>query len=107
MKSISVLFFLLFTATLFGQPGFTKIYSPATIGPGSTSTLTFTITNGAGSGVENLAFTDALPAGQSIASVPNLTNSCDGTVTAPAGGTTITLSGGRVPAFGNCQISVN
>ena len=41
-------------------PTFGKAFSPSTIGPGSTSTLTFTITNPSSSPVGDLSFTDVL-----------------------------------------------
>ena len=47
---------------------FTKSFSPSTIGPGSTTTLEFVITNilsptGPANNAEDVAFTDVLPAG--------------------------------------------
>jgi len=88
-------------------PGFAKSFSPSTIGPGSVSTLRFDITNSSSLGARNLAFTDNLPAAVTIASPANVLNSCGGTVSAPAGGGTISLTGGEVGAFGNCSIRVN
>lgn len=73
-------------------PSFSKIFSPDTIGPGSTSTLSFTITNGAGGPLTDLSFTDTLPAGVTIATPANaLTNCAGATLSAPDGGGTITL----------------
>ena len=91
------------------QPVFTKAFSPDTIGPGSTTTLVFTIDNNAGGGVvSNLAFTDNLPAGVTIASVPSASSTCVGeTLTAPAGGGTITFADGAVGAGSTCTVSVN
>ncbi len=89
-------------------PVFTKSFSPATIGPGSTSTLTFSITNGTEPApVENLAFTDTLPAAVTIASPAGVTNTCDGVVSASAGGATISLSGGDVGVGATCTITVD
>jgi len=44
-------------------PTFSKVFTPDTIGPGSTSALVFTITETGGAPVTDLAFTDTLPAG--------------------------------------------
>jgi len=89
------------------QPTFTKQFFPDIIGPGSVSTLVFTITNTAGSPVSNLAFTDNLPAGVTIATPANATSTCGGTLSAPDGGGTITLSGGGVGAASACLITVD
>ena len=89
-------------------PSFSKAFSPATIGPGSTATLTFTITNGSSSPVSDLAFTDNLPAGTTIATPASAVTTCiDGVVTAPDGGSTISLTGGRVGANSTCTVNVN
>ena len=78
-------------------PTFSKAFSPSTIGPGSASTLTFTIDNSAGLNVTDLAFSDMLPAGMTIATPANAATSCaNGILSAPDGGSTISLSGGRV-----------
>ena len=87
--------------------GFTKSFGPSTIGPGSVSTLQFDITNFTSIGARNLAFTDTLPAGVTIASPANVVNSCGGTVSAPDGGSTISLSGGQVGASASCSVSVD
>ncbi len=83
-----------------------KSFVPATIGPGSVTTLEFTISN-PGVAVGNLAFTDALPAGVSIATPANTTSTCGGTLSAPNGGPAISLSGGGVAAAGSCTITVD
>ena len=44
------------------QPTGSKVFNPSTIGPGNTSQITFTISNGAASPVTDIAFTDVLPA---------------------------------------------
>ena len=79
-------------------PGFSKTFSPPTIGPGSVSELTFTINNSDSpdAGASSLAFTDNLPAGVTLASPAFVSNTCDGTVTAPNGGTAIALVDGKV-----------
>ena len=93
------------------QPTFTKVFSPSTIGPGSVSTLTFTITNGTGAPVTDLAFTDILPISPGdvdIATPPNASTTCDdGVVTAPAGGGTISLSDGELGDGEACTVTVD
>ncbi len=74
----------------------TKAFSPTSVTIGVSSNLTFTITNGAGTpGQGGLAFTETLPLGVVVASVPVATQ-CSGTVTATAGGNTISFSGGAM-----------
>ena len=90
-----------------GNPSFSKSFNPDTIGPGSTSALVFTITNGPSSAT-GLAFTDNLPAGVVIASPANAITDCDsGDVIALDGDTVISLSGGRLAAFQSCTVLVN
>ena len=86
---------------------FAKSFSPDTIGPGSVSTLTFTITNNTSSGARSLAFTDNLPAAVTIASPANVDSLCSGTVSAPDGGGTISFSGNGIGPFSSCTISVD
>lgn len=97
-----------FTAAAMAQPAFQKVFNPDTIGPGSISTLTFTIDNGSGIPVTDIAFTDVLPAGMTIASPPAIFTGCvNMLVTAPAGAGTISTTGGRLSAFASCTVSVN
>jgi uncharacterized repeat protein (TIGR01451 family) len=94
-------------------PIFTKAFAPDTIGPGSVSTLTFTINNTANPPRTSLAFTDVLPAGMTIADPANASTTCapngavGPTLTAPAGGATITFSDGAVGAAQVCVVRVD
>ena len=55
-----------------------------------------------------LAFTDALPAGVTIATPASASSTCtDGTLVAPDGGTTISFSGGRLGANSSCTLTAN
>lgn len=79
-------------------PTFTLTFSPSTIGPGSVSTLTHTIISDASDGVRDLAFTNTLPVGVTIATPAAASTTCTGaTLTAPDGGSTITFSDGSLP----------
>lgn len=86
---------------------FSKSFNPSTIGPGSTSALRFDIVNNSGLFASNLAFTDILPAGVTIADPASALSDCGGTLSAPAGGGTITLAGGSVASAQGCSIFVN
>lgn len=90
-------------------PGFSKAFAPTDVGPGTPSTLTFTIDNTANTMDPNaLDFTDNLPGGLTVAATPNVVNTCTGgTVTAVAGSGTISYTGGSVTAGATCTISVD
>ncbi len=107
-----VLFLIIMTsASASAQPpAFSKAFSPDTIGPGSVSTLTFTITNGSATNVTDMDFTDNLPAGVTIAAPTNASSDCLGPIgvlSAPAGGAVISLEDGRMLSFSACTVSVD
>src|SRR6266545_6409717 len=92
-----------------------KGFSPLSIAAGGTSRLSISIFNPNAFPLTNASWTDNLigiQPGLIIASPMNLTNSCGGSVTAVTGSTTISLSGGTVPAKtgsipGSCTVSIN
>ncbi|NND74623.1 MAG: DUF11 domain-containing protein [Ilumatobacter sp.] len=94
-------------------PTFAKVFSPDTIGAGNVSTLIFTITNGASTGADDVAFSDTLPPGVTIADPANATTTClDSTsaaltLSAPANGSVISLADAAVPAFASCTVRVD
>ncbi len=98
--------------TSFAQPTFSKVFSPDSIGPGSTTTLIFTIDNSASvSPVTSLDFTDVLPitpATLVVATPANASTTCSfGTLTAVAGSGTISYTGGAVGGSSTCTVSVD
>lgn len=99
----------LFSAVSWAQPTFSQVFTPSTIGPGSASRLTYTIVNGAATPALDLAFTNVLPAGMAIASAPGVLTDCiNAVVTAPAGGSTVTFSNGRLGGNGtSCFLALN
>ncbi|MCF6238286.1 MAG: DUF11 domain-containing protein, partial [Candidatus Marinimicrobia bacterium] len=93
-------------------PTISKIFTPSTIGPGSVSTITFTITNPTSSPVTNLAFTDVLPIVpglMTIATPSNATSTCGAIaiLTAPDGGGIITFVDGAIGAGASCTVTVD
>ena len=79
-----------------------KTFDPDTIAAGDTSTLTIALGNANTTTATLTAdLVDTLPAGMTVASVPNIGGTCTGNVTAVAGSDTITYS-----AFGNGLSSV-
>ncbi len=103
--------------TVIGPPSIAKVFNPTSIPKNGTSTVTFTINNPNTSATANLsgvAFSDTLPvsggAGSAtlvVASTPNVSNTCGGTVTATAGSGSISLSGGSVAHNTSCTLSVD
>ena len=90
-------------------PSFAKAFTPATVGVGQASTLTFTIDNTASALVAAaLNFTDNLPAGMTVAPTPNAGTTCaGGTINAGVGATAIAYSGGTVGSGSVCTLSVD
>ena len=87
------------------QPSFDMRFEPNTVGPGSTSRLLYTIDTSVPT--QDLAFTNVLPAGVTIAAAPGIASDCLGVITAPTGGNTITFSLDRLGANETCVIGVN
>jgi uncharacterized repeat protein (TIGR01451 family) len=80
-----------------------KAFAPAVINAGGTSTLTITLSNTNGTAANLTApLTDTLPSGVLIAG--GGTTTCGGTVT--TGISTVTLTGGAIPANGSCTVTV-
>jgi uncharacterized repeat protein (TIGR01451 family) len=73
------------------------------------STLSFTITNPNGSmALTGVAMSDTLPAGLVVSTPNGMFGSCGaGTITATAGSSTISLTGGTLAAGGNCQFATS
>ena len=91
-----------FPASAAITPTISKLFTPAQIALGATSTLSFTLTNANAGGLTGVSFSDFLPAGITVSG--SASNSCGGTLIASGG--TISLSGGNVPGSGSCSISV-
>ena len=95
------------------RPGFSKSFSPSTIGFGRKSKLTFSIDNTANTaGAFDLFFTDTLPDGIEIASPSNATTDCtNGTLTAVPGSRVISMGSNNgttsVAAGSSCTVSVD
>ncbi|PYQ27173.1 MAG: hypothetical protein DMF56_21685 [Acidobacteria bacterium] len=90
------------------QPTIAKAFAPNPIAVSAVSTLTFTLTNTNTAALTGAAFTDNLPAGVQVAATPAASTTCAGATWAPlAGNTTLTFSGGTIPASGSCTVSVN
>jgi uncharacterized repeat protein (TIGR01451 family) len=88
-------------------PTLGKAFSPGTINAGDVSTLTITLNNGDATAASLTApLVDTLPTGVVIASTPVSSTTCGGTLTAASGSSTVTLTGGSIPANSSCTIVV-
>lgn len=93
------------TTTLLA-PTIAKSFSPSSIVSGSTSTLTFTLNNTNASALTGLSFTDNMPAAITLSNA-TIGGTCSGvTIDAgtTAGSNNIGITGGAIPASGNCTI---
>jgi uncharacterized repeat protein (TIGR01451 family) len=88
-------------------PTIAKSFTPAAVIPNSNSVLTLTLTNTYTQPMRGAAITDTYPAGVVNAPVPGGATTCGGVVTAAAGGNTVALTGGTIPASGSCTVTVN
>ena len=88
-------------------PAFAKVFAPNAIGLNQTSIINFDIDNTASALIaSNLQFTDNLPVGMVLDTMPIINNSCGGTLTANNGGAVVSLSNGSVMAAGSCNVQV-
>jgi hypothetical protein len=90
-------------------PTLGKTFSPAAITAGGHSTITITLRN-PGSTVATLTgpLVDTLPIGLVVAgSGPQESNTCGGTFAPKTGDSTVTMTGGAIPANGSCTVKVN
>ncbi len=88
-------------------PTIAKSFAPAAVIPNMNSVLTLTLTNTYAQPMRGAAITDTYPAGVVNAPVPGGATTCGGVVTAVAGGNTVALTGGTIPASGSCTVTVN
>lgn len=88
-------------------PVISKAFSTTSLGAGSTTTLTFTISNPNNAQIFNLGFTDTYPTGLVNAATPNVTSNCDGAAGGAAGTTGGVAGGNTIGLTGPAGASVN
>ncbi|PWT87230.1 MAG: hypothetical protein C5B55_15125, partial [Blastocatellia bacterium] len=88
-------------------PTISKAFAPGTVVQNGSSTLSFTLSNpNTNVSLTGIAFTDNLPTGLLVDSPNGLSNGCGGAVTAVAGSSSISLSGGSLGPSAACTMSV-
>ena len=85
-------------------PTIGKVFAPNPVNPGVASTLTITLTNPSGAPLTSAAITDNLPSGLTTVATTAATTCAGGTASQTT--TSVSLSGGTIPAAGNCTLSV-
>lgn len=84
-----------------------KSFSPGTVAQGGSTTLTIVLSNAGGVNANINSFADNLTTmGTGFTIGAGASNTCGGTLTATPGTTLISMTGGVVPAGGNCRIVV-
>ena len=90
------------------RPTVSKSFGPGTVGVGSTSVLTLTITNPNSVVLNGLSLTDTYPTNLFNTATPAGATTCTGgAVVAASNGGSVALSGGTVPANATCTVTVN
>ena len=87
-----------------------KTFTPDAVKANQPSKVTFYFVNNSLSAATSLAFIDPLPTGMVVAPTPNAVTNCGGTLTATAGASSVSFSGGTIPAAvnttpGQCDLS--
>lgn len=86
------------------SPTLSKIFIPDVVRRGDSSNMTITLNNPNGLVANITEFVDNLPDGLRVSG--GAFSDCGGTLTATPGSTTITLTGGFIPANGSCSLTV-
>ncbi len=95
------------TLNVLAAPTVQKNFGAANIAINGTTTLTIVLSNPNATAITGVGFVDSYPsANLKNAAVSNLSNGCGGTATAAAGASTLSLSGGTIPANSSCMVSV-
>ena len=92
--------------------GVSKSFTPTSISTGQTARLKIKLVSTRDSTQPNtqlngVSFTDTLPTGLTVASNPNATTACGGTVDAIAGSNLVTLSGATIAPETSCLVEVD
>jgi uncharacterized repeat protein (TIGR01451 family) len=94
------------TITYSSALGATKSFVPASISSGGKSTLTIRLSNAGALALANVAVTDPLPSGMSVANPVNAHTSCAGAtaITATPGATSASMTGAAIAGGGSCDL---
>jgi LPXTG-site transpeptidase (sortase) family protein len=87
--------------------GVVKEFDPLTVFGGSASTMSVELVNPNNAALVGIAFTDTMPTGMIVATPVNFSvGTCGGTITATPGAQSFSFSGGTLPPFGSCALTL-
>ena len=85
-----------------------KGFNPLTVFGGSASTMSVQLINPNAVPLSGIAFTDNMPNGMILANPLNFdVGTCGGTLSGVSGTTSFSFSGGSLPAFGSCTLTLS
>ena len=85
-----------------------KGFDPLTVFGGAASTMSIQLINPGTVALTEIAFTDEMPDGMILANPLNFnTGTCGGTLNGVAGAGSFSFSGGSLPAFGTCTLTLS
>ena len=88
-------------------PTLTKSFVPSSVEIGEVSTMSFDINSTAFIAATSVTLRDVFPTGMVVADVPNVTNTCGGTVVANAASGDVGLGSGALDALGSCTVTID
>lgn len=95
------------TTSVNASPVVAVKFTPPSVPINTSSIFTIALTNPDSTIVSGVTFNHTYPLGMVNATPNSYANTCGGIVTLVDGGTSLSLSGGTIPANGNCIITVN
>ena len=88
--------------------GVVKGFNPLTVFGGSASTMSVQLVNPNNADLVGITFTDNMPSGMIVANPVNpAMGTCGGTIAATSGDGFFTFSGGSLPPFGSCVLTIS
>ncbi|HOB65150.1 IPTL-CTERM sorting domain-containing protein [Ottowia sp.] len=81
-----------------------KSFGTSGVGANGVYPMTITLNNANSVPLTGVAFNDTLTSHIKVANPPNISNTCGGSFAPLAGATSVSLSGGTIPATGSCTI---
>jgi len=107
-KYIPITGFALSSSLVFAAPDFSSTFTPTTVGPGSATKLTYTITNNDVTVANDANFTAVLPSGLLHATPVNAQTDCsNGTLSASDGGSTLTFTDYDIAVGSSCTVTLD
>jgi hypothetical protein len=94
--------------TVIGPPKLTKEFAPSSVRTGSTTRLTFTLTNpNPTTALTRMTFADPFPTGLAVAVNPAVTHNCGGAPSVGPYALAVAYGNASLPPSGSCTFSVN